>query len=117
MSRHAGIPAAEAVEVPRHQVRGVPGAPRRDVDWGKPRLRHDPDCGHFEWGDGTIFGTSVLATEEQMQTLKACKSCIGRGSDSRGDPHPAMTDARPGKLCPDCHQVMPLTGICDNCLG
>ncbi len=52
-----------------------------------------------------------------MQTLKACKSCIGRGSDSRGDPHPAMTDARPGKLCPDCHQVMPLTGICDNCLG
>jgi hypothetical protein len=22
---------------------------------------------------------------------------------------------RLAQLCPDCHQVMPLTGICDNC--
>ncbi len=30
----------------------------------EPRLRHDPDCGHFEWGDGTILGTPVLATSD-----------------------------------------------------
>ena len=35
----------------------------------KPRLRHDPDCSHFEWGDGTVLGTPQLATEEQMQAL------------------------------------------------
>jgi hypothetical protein len=43
----------------------------------KPRMRHDPDCGHFKWGDHTL-GTTVLATDQQMQTLKACKSCINR---------------------------------------
>src|SRR5438445_386452 len=30
----------------------------------KPRLRHDPDCSHFEWRDGTILGTPEPATEE-----------------------------------------------------
>ncbi len=38
-----------------------------------PRMRHDPDCGHFKWGDGRIFGDPVLATTEQMRTLPACK--------------------------------------------
>ena len=44
----------------------------------KPRLRHDPGCGHFKWGNGIVLGTPVLATEEQMRSLKACKSCINR---------------------------------------
>jgi hypothetical protein len=83
----------------------------------KPRLRHDADCSHFEWGDGTILGTPVLATEEQMQTLSACKSCIGRRADSRGDARQSVKDGRSGKLCPTCNQVMPLTGVCDNCVG
>ena len=48
----------------------------------KPRLRHDPGCSHFEWGDGTLLGTPVLAREEQMRILKACKTCI----ESRGEP-------------------------------
>jgi hypothetical protein len=30
----------------------------------QPRLRHDPDCSHFGWGDGTVLGTPQLATEE-----------------------------------------------------
>jgi hypothetical protein len=47
-----------------------------------PRMRHDPDCGHFEWGDGEILGTPVLATDEQMRTLRACKSCVERRSNS-----------------------------------
>lgn len=25
----------------------------------KPRLRHDPDYSHFEWGDGTVLDTPV----------------------------------------------------------
>jgi hypothetical protein len=55
----------------------------------KPRLRHDPDCSHFEWGGGVVLGTPRLATEEQMQTLSACKTCIetrsGPGDGSRHD--------------------------------
>jgi hypothetical protein len=50
----------------------------------RPRMRHDPDCGHFKWGDGTVLGTAVLATEEQMRSLRACKSCI-RSHRSAGD--------------------------------
>ena len=26
----------------------------------KPRRRHDPDCSHFEWEDGTVLGTPQL---------------------------------------------------------
>jgi hypothetical protein len=83
----------------------------------EPRLRHDPDCGQFEWGDGTILGTPVLATDEQMHTLKACKSCISRRGESHGSTRQGAKDARSGRLCPTCHQVMPLTGVCDNCAG
>jgi hypothetical protein len=39
-------------------------------------MRHDPGCGHFKWPGGILLGTPVLATEEQMRSLKACKSCI-----------------------------------------
>jgi hypothetical protein len=28
----------------------------------EPRLRHDPDCSHFEWGDGTVLGTPQVNT-------------------------------------------------------
>jgi len=34
-----------------------------------PRMRHDPDCGHFKWPDGTVLGVPELATEEQMRSL------------------------------------------------
>lgn len=80
----------------------------------KPRLRHDPDCSHFEWGDGTILGTPQPATEEQMQTLRACKTCIAARAESR-DARPGMKDGRIGEVCPTCNQAMPLTGVCDNC--
>jgi hypothetical protein len=81
----------------------------------KPRLRHDPDCGHFEWGDGTILGTPELGTEEQMQTLPACKTCIQTRGESPRDDLYGVKDGRIGGLCPTCNQVMPLTGNCDNC--
>ncbi len=81
----------------------------------KPRLRHDPDCSHFEWGDGTILGTPDLATEEQMRTLRACKTCIAARAESPEDARRAMKDGRIGEVCPSCSQAMPLTGLCDNC--
>jgi hypothetical protein len=83
---------------------------------GLPRMRHDPDCGHFDWGDGEILGTPVLATEEQMRLLKACTSCVTRRSDSMaGSPRRTGSGGKLGDLCPQCRQVMSLTGICDNC--
>jgi len=73
-----------------------------------PRMRHHPDCGHFEWRTGETLGTPVLATPEQMRTLGACDTCVGaRDKNSAGSPL--------GTVCPTCRQVMPLTRICDNC--
>ena len=81
----------------------------------KPRLRHDPGCGHFEWRDGTILGTPELATEEQMHTLRACKTYIAARADSPADARSSMKDGRIGEVCPIYNQAMSLTGVCDNC--
>ena len=81
----------------------------------KPRLRHDPDCGHFEFRDGTILGTPELATEEQMRTLRACKTCIAVRAESPEDACRGVKNGRIGEVCPTCNQAMPLTGACDNC--
>src|ERR1700733_3050334 len=70
----------------------------------QPRLRHDPGCSHFDWGDGTLLGTPVLATDEQMS----------RGESPR-DGRRSVRERRTGGLCPTCNQMMPLTGVCDNC--
>jgi hypothetical protein len=107
---------AEAVDHP--DIRYVVFPVHRDgtLTGAKPRLRHDPDCSHFEWGDGTILGSPLLATEEQMRTLKACKSCIERRRESRGHAGQRVMNGRPGRLCPTCNQVMPLTGMCENCV-
>lgn len=81
----------------------------------EPRLRHDPDCSHFEWGDGTVLGTPQLATGEQMLTLHACKTCIETRLAPGGGGHHDGKESRIGGLCPTCNQTMALTGICDNC--
>jgi hypothetical protein len=81
----------------------------------KPRLRHYPGCGHFEWGDGTLLGTPVLATEEQLRTLSACKTCVKSRGGSPGETHQRAREGKTGGLCATCNQVLPLTGLCDNC--
>lgn len=82
----------------------------------QPRMRHDLDCGHFEFRGGVRLGTPVPATDEQMRTLKACTSCINKRFDSgRIDSAGYSSIQRVGDLCSICHQTMPLTGICDNC--
>lgn len=83
----------------------------------KPRLRHDPDCSHFEWGDGTILGTPELATAVQMQTLRACKTCVAARAESSNvrDIRTGAKEGRIGEVCPTCNQAMSLTHVCDNC--
>lgn len=73
-----------------------------------PRMRHDPDCGHFVWDDGEMLGEPVLATPEQMATLPACKTCVQRRSEPR-------RGGRHGDPCPGCGIALPLTGMCDDC--
>lgn len=80
-----------------------------------PRMRHDPDCGHFDWDGGERLGTPVLANEEQMSTLKACTSCVQRRSDPAKANRAEKADGTIRQLCPTCYQTMPLTGTCDNC--
>jgi len=81
----------------------------------KPRLRHDPDCSHFEWADGTMLGKPDLATDEQMRTLRACKTCISTRGESPENARHSIKDGKVGQVCLTCNQVMPLTGVSDNC--
>lgn len=81
----------------------------------KPRLRHYPDCWHFEWGDGVRLGTPEPATLDQMHNLKACKTCIASRGGSTGGTRLDSYENRTGKLCPNCNQLLPLIGFCDDC--
>lgn len=83
----------------------------------EPRLRHYPDCTHFEWRGGLRLGTPILATDEQMRTLRACQSCAGRRGGSSGSSRDKPDGARTGGLCAGCIELLPLTGRCDNCDG
>jgi len=62
-----------------------------------------------------MLGTPELATAKQMETLVACKTCMGsRGLSTRGAGS-VKTESRTGDVCPTCSQQMPLTGTCDRC--
>jgi hypothetical protein len=81
----------------------------------QPILRHFPGCGHFGGGDGILLGTPELATQKQMETLLACKTCMGsRGLSSR-NALSVTKESRTGAVCPTCNQQMTLTGTCDRC--
>lgn len=83
----------------------------------QPRLRHYPDCTHFEWRDGLRLGTPIPATDEQMRTLRACQSCVSSRGGSSGSSQATARDTRTREVCPTCCEVLPLTGRCDNCDG
>ena len=76
----AQYPRSVAQEVEYPQIRYVVPPTRMDgIPTGQaPRMRHDLGCQHFEWPDGTALGEPKLATEEQMHSLRACKSCVKR---------------------------------------
>jgi hypothetical protein len=83
-----------------------------------PRYRHYAECGggHFDMGGGEVVGTPEPATEEQMLKLPACSDCVNkkkaRSSYRRASDYELVRGER---LCPTCHQVMPITAVCDNC--
>jgi len=87
---------AGTVEHPdiRHVVYPVrlDGTPTGD----EPRLRHDPDCRHFEWGDGTVLGTPELATEEQ-DADSTCLQDLYRDSSWTAWRQPPGWEGRPDR--------------------
>jgi hypothetical protein len=90
-------------DIPVMVTRG-PGPYRGKVgrmEWIEPvdRRRVIRECGL----DGGV---------ESYQTVD--ERLVGRFLDSLGLSH-LTPRLRLGKLCPTCHQVMPLTGVCDNC--
>lgn len=80
-----------------------------------PRMRHDLNCGHFTFADGTVLGTPQPATEEQMRNLPPCKDCVHRRSSSHSGSRTRSSAGPTGPLCPTCFIAMPLSGKCDNC--
>lgn len=79
----------------------------------KPRMRHDPECSHFVMRNGEMLGDPVLATQQQMEALPACKSCLDRRGDGGGSR--TKRDGAYGEPCPVCQMALPLTGVCDDC--
>jgi hypothetical protein len=63
----------------------VPSIHRTDgtLNGKPPKMRHDPDCTHYNFRGGKRWGTPELATEEQMRTLKACTTCVNKRAKSR----------------------------------
>lgn len=76
-------------------------------------MRHDLDCGHFKYPDGSSLGTPVRATEEQMSTLPACKDCIAKVKDRHRTV--SVDGVRTGGICPTCFVAMPVAGNCEYC--
>lgn len=80
-----------------------------------PRRRHDLDCGHFKFDDGTVLGTPQLATQKQMRDLPPCKDCVSRMSSPDGVSRTRGSTGPTGPLCPTCFVATPLNGKCDTC--
>jgi hypothetical protein len=94
------------MRVPNTLNSAMPGVSR-----GLSRGRREVGSG----AGGHVVGTPELATDEQMQTLRACKTCIQTRGESSRDASYGVNESRTGGLCPTCNQAMPLTGNCDNC--
>ena len=73
-------------EIEHPEIRYVVWGVRRTdgtLNGKPPSMRHDPDCTHYNFRGGKRWGTPVLATEEQMRTLKACTTCVNKRAKSR----------------------------------
>ena len=86
------------------EVREGPGpyrGPVADMEWIEPvdRRKVITDCGI----DGGVESYQTVEDQSVVDFL-----------NSLGLSH-LTPRLRLAQLCPDCHQVMPLTGICDNC--
>ena len=73
-------------EIEHPEIRYVVYSIRRtdgSLNGKPPRMRHDPDCTHYNFRGGKRWGTPVLATEKQMLSLKACTTCVEKRAKSR----------------------------------
>lgn len=74
-----------------------------------PRMRDDLVCGgkHFDWRNGEVRhpDASDPGPDEEARGLRAL-----RRSRARNSPGQALAN-----VCPSGRQVMPLTGVRDNC--
>lgn len=94
----------------------VPPADMNGAATGQaPRKRHDLDCGHFKFDDGTVPGSPQLATEEQMRNLPPCRDCVSRTSSDERESRARGSAGPTGPLCPTCFVSTPLNGKCDTC--
>ena len=113
--RVSGCSYARRGEASRHQVRGVPGAPRRDADRSEAETaalsrlrplrmgrRHPPGCSC----DG---GGRAVADPQRMQDPRQDPRRIVGGDRQQ------VKEGRAGGLCCTCNQMLPLAGRCDNC--
>lgn len=85
------------------------------VTGAAPRMRHDLDCGHFKFDDGTVLGTPQLASEEQMRDLPPCKDCVNRTSSPPSESRAGGAAGPTGPVCPKRFVATPLSGVCDTC--
>jgi hypothetical protein len=104
-----------ANEVDHPDIRCVVPPTRMDgtPSGDKPRTRHDPECSHFVTHNGEMLGDPVLATQQKMVTLPACKTCLERRGDGTGSR--AKRDGAYGEPCASCQMALPLTVVCDDC--
>ena len=94
----------------------VPPVDMNGVATGQaPRKRHDLDCGHFKFDDGTIRGSPQLATEEQMRNMPPCRDCVSRRSSAERESQARGSAGPTGPLCPTCFVSTSLNGKCDTC--
>ena len=110
-----GVLMPGAVKHPDIRFVVYPAHPGGTLTGAKPRLRHYPGCGHFEWGDGTLLGAPVMAAEEQSRTLSACKTRVKSRGGSSEETRQQVKEGGAGGLCCTCNQMLPLAGRCDNC--
>lgn len=82
-----------------------------------PRRRHHEICWHFcVNAAGTMVGPPPYrATDEQMRTLPACKTCAETESGASSAAGSPAGQARRGEICAACFIERPLFGACPNC--
>ncbi len=77
-----------------------------------------PIMGFLPPDDKRVQATVLAIADELTQdglVLRYRVEGTDTGFEGSAAGAPALKEGKLGQLCPACHQVMPLTGICENC--